>query len=174
VAVPYKYVPFAKPGYWEPNPTMPSASFYDEVVYKNTLARAHTPDTHICTHTQAYTHTYTHTHAQTHTHTHARTHTHTCTHIHTRTDARTHTARTHAHTLTHICKLLHTTHTHTQVTKFALTHFHLYAYLLTQHKHTKRDTTIYTLLISDHKLGKFTVLQRGCIKRAQKVGISRW
>ena len=37
MAVPYEYVPFAAPGYWEPNPTLPAASFYDEFYNEDAL-----------------------------------------------------------------------------------------------------------------------------------------
>ena len=42
--VPYEYVPFAQPGYWEPNPTLPSASFYDEVRLRNCIIIYQTKD----------------------------------------------------------------------------------------------------------------------------------
>ena len=35
--VPYEYVPFAAPGYWAPNPTLPTASFYDEFYNEDAL-----------------------------------------------------------------------------------------------------------------------------------------
>ena len=37
MAVPYEYVPFAAPGYWQPNPTLPAASFYDEFFNEDAL-----------------------------------------------------------------------------------------------------------------------------------------
>ena len=38
--VPYEYVPFAQPGYWDPLPTLPQDSFYDEV--SRTRTHTHT------------------------------------------------------------------------------------------------------------------------------------
>ena len=37
LAVPYEYVPFAAPGYWAPNPTLSTASFYDEFYNEDAL-----------------------------------------------------------------------------------------------------------------------------------------
>ena len=144
VAVPYEYVPFSKPGYWEPNPTMPSASFYDEVVYKNTFARAHTPQRHTCAHTHKHTHTNTHTNTRTNTNTrtHACTHTHTCTHTHMH--RRTHTHRSYTHTVTFLQTSLHNTHTNTgnKIRTHTLSHACILTYTPQPHKKRYNDSYI--------------------------------